>query len=548
MQKTCTITGQPFTVTEQDLAFYEKMGVPVPSICPQQRQFQRIQFRNFHTLYNRKSDMSGKTIVSMYHADSPFKVYNSEEWWGDSWDPLEYGQDFDFSRPFFEQFAEVLQAVPKSALFQYRCENSDFANVAMDSKNCYLIGGCIQNENCMFGHIVWKSFQCLDGLYIYNCNWCYECFDCVNCYQAFYSNECTNSSDIYFSYNLQNCKNCFGCTGLRNKEWYWFNENVGKEEYQRRLAEKLPLSHKTIDWAKSELANLKLKTVEPDLFGTQNETVTGNHIYFSRNTHDCFDIKKCEDSRYLYTGEGFKDCHDISFSPGQGELMYNSLAVGGKAHRVIACQMVIDCHELSYSDNCFNSSNLFGCVGLKRKEYCILNKHYSKEEYEILVPKIIEHMKSTGEWGEYPPVELSPFAYNETVAYEYRPMSKEEVLSRGLRWRDTHQSDDYIGPKIEVPESFSEVDESICHKILTCEVTGELYKITPQEFQFYKRMKLPIPKRTPKRRLMDRIAARNPRQLWDRKCGKCQKEIQSSHHPEDPRTVCCQDCYLKELY
>jgi hypothetical protein len=44
------------------------------------------------------------------------------------------------------------------------------------------------------------------------------------------------------------------------------------------------------------------------------------------------------------------------------------------------------------------------------KEYCILNKQYTKEEYEILVPKIIEHMKTfpsphgrgaRGEGGEW---------------------------------------------------------------------------------------------------------------------------------------------------
>jgi len=548
MIKTCTITGQAFTITEEDKAFYRKMGVPEPTLSPKERQFQRIQLRNFHNLYKRKSDMSGKMMISMYAADSPYKVFNAEEWWGDQWDPMDHGRDFDFTRPFFEQFGELLMDVPKVALFQYRCENSDYANVAMDSKNCYLVGGCIQNEDCMFGHIVWKSFQCLDGLYLYDCEWCYECFDCVNCYQAFFSSECTNSSEIYFSYNLQNCKNCFGCTGLRNKQWVWFNEETGEEEYKRRLAEVLPLSHSKIDWAKKELEKLKLATIEPSVFGTQNEAVTGNHIYFSKNTADCFDIKKCEDARFIYTGEGFKDCYDISFSPGQGELLYNSLAVGGKAFKIIGSQMVIDCHDVYYSDNCFNSNNLFGCVGLKRKEYCIFNKQYSKEEYEALVPKLIEHMKSTGEWGEFFPVELSPFAYNETIAYEYYPISKKDALSRGMKWRESKNPEDYVGPKTQVPESIEGVDSSICDRILSCEVTRELYKITPQEFTFYQKMGIPLPKRTPKQRLMDRIAQRNPRQLWERQCGKCGVSIESSHHPEDSRVIYCGSCYLNELY
>ena len=31
---------------------------------------------------------------------------------------LEYGRDFDFSRPFFEQFAELDASVPKSQLYK----------------------------------------------------------------------------------------------------------------------------------------------------------------------------------------------------------------------------------------------------------------------------------------------------------------------------------------------------------------------------------------------------------------------------------------------
>jgi hypothetical protein len=84
-----------------------------------------------------------------------------------------------------------------------------------------------------------------------------------------------------------------------------------------------------------------------------------------------------------------------------------------------------------------NVSNLFLCVGLRNKSYCILNKQYTKEEYEELVPRIIEKMMTTPlrqgfegqmEWGEFFPTSLSPFGYNETVAQEYFPMMREEAL------------------------------------------------------------------------------------------------------------------------
>ncbi|USN57480.1 MAG: hypothetical protein H6766_03435 [Candidatus Peribacteria bacterium] len=87
-----------------------------------------------------------------------------------------------------------------------------------------------------------------------------------------------------------------------------------------------------------------------------------------------------------------------------------------------------------YSFNCDSSSHLFGCIGLRNKSYCIFNKQYTKEEYNALVPKIIEHMKQTGEWGEFFHPSLSPFGYNETVANEYYPVTGvQEYESTGLQ-------------------------------------------------------------------------------------------------------------------
>jgi hypothetical protein len=75
-------------------------------------------------------------------------------------------------------------------------------------------------------------------------------------------------------------------------------------------------------------------------------------------------------------------------------------------------------------------SNCFGCISLRNKSYCILNKQYSKEEYEKLVPQIIEKMQADGERGEFFDPSLSSFGYNETVAQEYFPLTRDEASSR----------------------------------------------------------------------------------------------------------------------
>ena len=50
------------------------------------------------------------------------------------------------------------------------------------------------------------------------------------------------------------------------------------------------------------------------------------------------------------------------------------------------------CENLIYCTECKKTKDCFACSGLVEKQYCILNKQYTREEYESLVPKIIEHM------------------------------------------------------------------------------------------------------------------------------------------------------------
>lgn len=186
---------------------------------------------------------------------------------------------------------------------------------------------------------------------------------------------------------------------------------------------------------------------------------------------------------------------------------------------------------------------------MKRKKYCILNKQYTKEEYEALVPKIIEHMRKTGEWGEYLDPSLSTMGYNETLAQEYFPLTKEEVLQRGWKWfEEDEKKDSYLGPPVNLPETIDDVQDDICNKILQCEKTGKPYKIIPQELSFYRRMKLPLPRHCPDQRHLDRLSQRQPRQLWERTCQKCSNPIRTTYAPDRPEIVYCESCYLKAVY
>ena len=69
MYKRCRATDVEFEITAKDLAFYQDLGVPTPTLCPAERQRRRLSFRNERSLYRRRCDGTGKTIISMYSPD-----------------------------------------------------------------------------------------------------------------------------------------------------------------------------------------------------------------------------------------------------------------------------------------------------------------------------------------------------------------------------------------------------------------------------------------------------------------------------------------------
>src|SRR3989339_1289512 len=138
--KNCQNCKKYFVIEPDDFAFYEKIKVPPPTFCPECRLIRRMAWRNERNLYKRKNDASqnGEEILSMYSPDSPYIVYDKEYWWSDKWDPLKYGQDYDFQKPFFEQFDELLKRIPLQALQLMNSVKSQYCNYIDNNKNCYL--------------------------------------------------------------------------------------------------------------------------------------------------------------------------------------------------------------------------------------------------------------------------------------------------------------------------------------------------------------------------------------------------------------------------
>jgi hypothetical protein len=217
------------------------------------------------------------------------------------------------------------------------------------------------------------------------------------------------------------------------------------------------------------------------------------------------------------------------------------------ANNIRHSYFVFDCSDIEYSEQMMNSNDCFGCNGLRHKKYCILNKQYSKDQYASLRLRVIEHMKRTGEWGQFLPKEMCCFAYNESTAHQYYPLTKEQALSQGYKWKDDDKRN-FLPQDYKIPDKISEAESDITDAVIACNVCKINFKITPQELKFYRTNNIPIPRSCSECRHNVRLSLRNPKKLWNRNCQKCGTGFLTTYSPNRPETVYCEACYLKTVY
>ncbi len=526
------------------------MDVPPPSLCYLCRMQRRLSYRNERYLYHRTCALTGKAIISSFSEEKPFPVFDLDAWWSDKWDPLSYGQEFDFNRPFFDQFFELRDRVPRLCLQQQQpMENSPYCNCASMNKNCYLVFSTNHCEDCEYGSWVNYSRDCVDNTNIYSCELCYECTGCENCYNLRYSQDCVNCNNSFFLRNCTACSDCFGCTNLVQKKYFIFNKQHTREAYGEFMGKIDTGSYKDISEMKVKFDDLCKNIIVKEYQGNNNQNCVGNYLHNNKNCYMGFELDNCEDMRYCQCLMSSKLGMDWTHWGENSEKMYECQACGYDNYNLRFCNLCWSgCSDLTYCDQCFSGKNSFGCVGLKKMRYCILNKQYSEKQYAELTQKIIAHMKRTGEWGEFFPVSKSNYAYNETLAWEQMPLSKDEILERGWIYKDHDSGKKRPGIKYEIPDSIKDVPDDITGQILASEESGDAYKIIPQELKFYRKQNIPIPRLTPDERHFLRMEKRNRRVMYDRTCANCGAAIQTTYAPDHPETIYCEKCYLKAVY
>ena len=277
---------------------------------------------------------------------------------------------------------------------------------------------------------------------------------------------------------------------------------------------------------------------------------TGNYVFDSKNCRECYEVLGAQDSKYLHMilTAPVRDCHDITGWGNNLELSYECLAVGENASRMMFClESGISAYDCQYCHLSTGGGHHFGCVAIKQGEYVIFNKRYDKASFETLRARIIEHMKSTGEYGQYFPVSLSNFGYNETLAQSFFPLTKEEALAKGYRWYEQEPQQYKITLRAsELPDHISDATDLILKNVIECEKCQRGYRVTSMELQFLRQMRLPLPRRCPFCRIDEKFQAWiKQMQLVDRTCDTCKKSFRTPYTADEYPTILCKECWTE---
>lgn len=553
VKQKCKKCKQDFILNLDDLGFYEKMKVPTPKVCPDCRFKMRAMFRNETTLYSgRKCALCGKGVISMYNPKSPYIIYCYKCFYSEKWEPRDYAMDYDEGRSFFEQFGELLKKVPKITTYLslgYGLNiNSEYVNMASGCKNCYLVFNTGPAEEVLYARGIKDSRDCVDIYFGTNIERCYEC---VNVHQSsgiLWGKNVSGSVDSSFILNCRGVMNCFGCVNLNNKSHYFLNKPMEPDEYKKKVTEVLG-SYEKVEEFKKEFEKFAQKFPMRENNNIKTTDSTGDYLLECKNVKDSFEVSKSEDCRYIFSSKEIKDSiGTIGYGVNSERLL--EVVATGTSSNVIGSYGVENSSDILYGFYTGKCKDCIGCDGLKNGKYFILNKQYEKSEYERLKAKIIKELTEKDLYGLMIPAELAPFAYNESIAQDNMPLTKEEVLEEGLKWEDNIQKTERketIKPS-EIPDHIKDVQDSIINEILACIECNRNYKITEQELSFYRKIVLPIPRKCFYCRHKDRITRRGPYKFWNRKCTKCQKEIVTNYSLERPEMVYCEKCYQQEVY
>lgn len=464
---------------------------------------------------------------------------------------MDFGLELDASKPFLQQFKELQSRVPQLAIQNdngIASENSEYCYDISRAKNCYRVVGSWYIEECYYCLNVNHSRFVVDcNTVSIDCELVYESLDSQRLYRCAYLQYCENCSDCFFGHDLKGCRDCFCCYGLRQQQFHIFNKPYAEAEYRQKIKEFDLGSYQAMQRLRSQFDVWAL-TKPRRAANIQNcEDSLGNNLFNCKSVLG-YSVINSEHSKFIDRSDGPKFCYDIVNSGGPQWCC--DCVTPDDSYMILFSVWCWKSKHVLYSDNCHSSENLFGCISLRRSQNCILNKQYTRDEYEKKAWQIADSLSKEGIWGELLPVALSPYGYNETGACEYYALTREAALKNGWKWNDNlpdtkgKETIDWAA----VPDNIMEVSDEFSDEVFACKNCRKNFRFTPHELNFYRSMPAPLPRNCPLCRHLARFKRKTPTEIWRRNCAKCNAELYTAYPPQGQEVVYCDGCYFAEVY
>ncbi len=497
---------------------------------------QKTQIENFRALgafwqhfgiHKRKSDYSGKNIISVFSDECPYPVWHKDEWMENANPPSAI---YDKNRDFWEQVWELFRKCPIAHNVWVWNENSEYTDDCWYSKNCYLCHSLLKCEDCsyLFRTVNHKDCQfCVFSFDLQKCLDIIYWFDCYNVKYAIDVKRCRNSA---FLFDCEDCENCMLCWNLRNKKYCIANKQYSKEDYEKEIQKYDLSSRKIYNTLIKQFSDvITKKAYWKEKHFTMVENSSWDYLENCNNCENCFYIQEAKDCKNWLRSLWVKSSQNF-VSILHSEKIYNSVLAQDNCYNIHYCFNVIESKNLEYCSNCYRCENCFLSSWLVWKKYYILNKEYSKEDYEKLKQEIIEDMKKKWVYWEFFPWYFSPTTYEESWAASHCPLSLEEQKKYGFRISQLEE---------KLPENLKNISE-LPEKLLEDniwevkwwyfdEIAKKPFAITDTDIAFYKKTNSPINDKFYIRRLKENFSWMFPTaELRTTKCSISWKKIQTT--------------------
>jgi hypothetical protein len=392
--QTCVKCSKQFVVIDPEQSFLKEKGIPLPNKCPECRYQARSFLRGSQRrLFRTNCQRCGKeTIISYDPASAKNEILCKEDY--NKWleenetvitDPLP--SDANTAEGFFKEMKRLMNMAPYIPVHQERCgENTAYADHVYESKNLEFCFDILRCENSAWLYDSIGCTTCVDCDYSIDSQLCYESVDANICFDSNYLEDCTNIRDSSYCVRATNSNDLFGCVNLQNKSFCIFNRQLSETEYREQVKKyKAWPAEKVL----AMIEELKLLYPLTQTHESNNENSPyGNYVYHSKNSYMCFNAQHNKECGYIYESSHHTSCYDVTYSS-ENELCYE-VTDSGKCFNSNYVVYSYNCQDSWYVINGLNVKDSLGSVNRGHRQYEILNRKFSKEDYEQKSKEILK--------------------------------------------------------------------------------------------------------------------------------------------------------------